>query len=206
MRPLSLAASLLCLLAAIVPADAPRAAGPGPYLALSVVYLRVADTDARMSSVTFETGRAVQGAAGYRFSEWFRGEVELGYGRAGLDRLEGPGFSFDLEGRAEVFAAAVNGFLDLPVSEAVQPYLGGGIGIAHSRVEDAALVTPRGPVELGDDRSTDLLLQGEAGLVVAVTEHLAVVPSYRYLLIDNGGNGIDDTSAHLFRAGLRYSF
>ncbi|MDX6749653.1 porin family protein [Geminicoccaceae bacterium 1502E] len=203
---LALLAATACSLAVTSVSIAASAAEQGPYLSFAAVWLRISDTDADQLSITYDTGFAVQGAGGYRFNEWFRAELELGYGRADVRRLEGPDITLDFEGEGEAFAAAVNGFIDWPLDGTVQPYVGAGIGIAHTRLNDPAILSPRGRIELEDDRSTNLLLQGEVGLSVAITERFAFVPSWRYLRIANGNNGVDDTKAHLFRAGLRYSF
>jgi outer membrane autotransporter protein len=53
---------------------------------------------------------------------------------------------------------------------------------------------------------TDFLWLLEAGVSIAVTDKLSVVPAYRYLQIANGQGGFSDDSAHLFKIGLRYSF
>ncbi|MDF1586761.1 outer membrane protein [Marinimicrococcus flavescens] len=209
MRTTILAGAALAL--ASIPAGPLLASEAGPYVSLSVGYLQLADQDGSAGgenfSNTFDAGYALHGAGGYRFNDWFRAELELGYARSGLDQIDGLlGQSFNIEGHVDVFTAALNAFAEWPVTAMLTPYVGGGIGLAHTDLHDVAVRIGGTKLKGDDDKSTDLLLQGEAGVAVAVAENWDLVPAYRYMWIDNGGSGLDDNTAHLFRVGLRYNF
>lgn len=211
MRTSLLAGTALALVSLAMPGGTLQAAEVGPYVSLSLGYLQLADTDGKVDGEKFKNthnpGYAIQGAGGYRFNEWLRAELELGYQRSSLDDIDGLlGQSFNAEGDIDIFTAAVNGFVEWPVTEMLTPYAGAGIGVAHTDLHDVALRIGGTKVKGDDDTSTDLLLQGEVGVSVAVAENWDLVPAYRYAWIDNGGDGIDDTTSHLFKVGLRYNF
>ncbi|WP_207485945.1 outer membrane protein [Arenibaculum pallidiluteum] len=199
------AASLL----SSAPAFAQVVQKDGFYGSLSAGYLQLRDREGTAEGVSgeleYDAGYAITGAVGYK-SGPFRGELELGYARSGVDTVTGGGLELGADADIDIFTASVNGYYDIQTGTAFTPYLGAGIGLAHSSIDDVT-VSFGGQSETFDgDSSTDLLLQAEAGLSYAVAPNVSVVPAYRFVWINNGGNGIDDDTAHLFKIGVRVGF
>ncbi len=140
----------------------------------------------------FDDGGVTLGAQlGYRWNDHIRTELELSGSAAGIDNSD------------DVLAFGgynLNGFYDfLPPSEAFVPYIGAGIGYAAIELDS----------DNGDQDDAGLLsLHGEVGLTMNVNEHFAIVPSYRYTVIEEDDEGIldDDLTSHAVRVGLRVSF
>ncbi len=138
-----------------------------------------------------DAGLSLGAQIGYRWNDHFRTELEIGGAASGVENSD------------DVIAYGsynLNGFYDfLPPSEAFVPYVGAGIGYAAVALDS----------DNGDQDDSGLLsLHGEVGLAMNVNEHFAIVPSYRYTVIEEDDEGIldDDLASHAVRVGLRVSF
>ncbi len=146
-------------------------------------------------------------AVGYRMSPMWRGELELGHGRIDTDRITGNGSSAGISAELAVTTLTANAFFDIPVSRwGFTPYVGGGIGFAYSEVDSSRTTFGGTTVTRGGNDEIDLVAFGEAGLSFGLQSGLELVPSYRYMWIDSSEDGFDDTTAHIARLGLRYTF
>jgi outer membrane autotransporter protein len=179
------------------------------YVSGSAGYLQFRDNDASVPPGTvtgeYNSGFMINGAAGYKFNFGLRLEGEAGYGRTSVDKfkLNGATIATVSGGDIDIFTGTANAFYDIKTGTSFTPYLGGGIGFAYSDASDATV----SGVRVTGGSSTDFLWLVEAGVSIAVTDRLSVVPAYRYLQIANGqSGGFGDDIAHLFKIGLRYSF
>jgi opacity protein-like surface antigen len=121
----------------------------------------------------------------------------------------------------ERYAETANIFYDLPSVGFVTPYLGAGAGYAEntqtsattlSQFQDTRSATGSifGPTpstsgtaqrQVASSYTQGGLWQVEGGLGLKMTQHLSLVPSYRFSRSFNGA-----TPTHLARLGIRYSF
>jgi len=180
------------------------------------------------SELDTDGGYGAYGALGKYFSRNLRGEVELAYRGRGVDSLPvlagrdvfpAPG-EF---GEVGVLTGMVNVYKDIPLTSRITPYVGGGIGFAHVRLEMdnvaevAANVseTPLNSIDL-DDTDYVTAVQGMAGVTVDVARNLALAVGYRYLqtgeydmegTFNGDANALSgEYSAHEMTAGLRFNF
>lgn len=153
-------------------------------------------------TIDYESGVGVSAAVGANLRGGFRVEGELSYLNAEVDTLTVNGQSVTAAGDVDMVAGAVNAYYDINTRTPFRPYVGGGFGIAHvSRsVQSAAAVT------LDNESDTDIMLQGEVGLGVKITQTFIVTPAYRYTHVFDGEGGIDDSAVHSFRLGARTEF
>jgi outer membrane autotransporter protein len=184
----------------------PGAANAQFYVSGSAGYSQERDVDFSATGLSgkfeFDPGPAFNVAAGYKLPIGLRLEGELGYLRSSFDKASANGIDVPISGDIDAFTATANAFYDINTGTAFTPYIGGGVGIAH---QSASGVTVAGtPVSVGD--ATDFAWLLEGGVSYAFTKSLSVVPSYRFMQIQDGGNGSDNSSFHIFKIGLRYAF
>lgn len=206
MRRLALAALAASLLAAPA-AFAQDKLATGWYGTLSGAYLQPEDSDANNGlSLEFDNGYAIYGAAGYRFPNNFRAEAELGYGNTDLDRVTGRGGSANLNGDIDSYTLTGAVYYDFATGSMFTPYAGVGAGLAHQKLSRVSATINGATLTADGDSSTDLTAFGEAGVSIKIADKFDLVPSYRYQWINDGQDGLDDTTAHVFKLGLRYWF
>lgn len=150
------------------------------------------------NELSLEPGLYLSGAAGMALGNGVRLEVELGYTSFDGDELKAGGTTSDA-GSVEASATIVTlaGYYDIQMGGSISPYVGAGIGLASYEIED-------GGTEISD--GTDPAAFGEAGLNIRMTGNVTIVPSYRFLWIDSGEDGLDDSTAHILKVGARYAF
>lgn len=184
-------------------AGATKAAEYGPYVSGSLGYLGLNDRSAGGSTAKFDDGYAINGAVGYKYGFGLRVEGEFGYGRSRLNALSTGATNAPVSGAdADIFTFTGNAFYDFKTNSRYTPYLGGGLGLAH---QSNGSGSTGGVPFAGSDRD-DFMFLLEAGVSVQLTDNIAVVPSYRYMQINNGSSGNADTTANIFKVGMRYNF
>lgn len=151
-------------------------------------------------SIDFDNGWMFTGAVGYRMGS-FRFEGELGYGETDGGHVKGNGTKVKFGADQSVFTGTVAGYYDVAIA-GFTPYVGAGIGFADVDIDNFTVAGT--PVDGGSN--TDLSMFGEVGVAIPMTKELDLVPSYRYVWINNGGSGVDDSTASLFRVAVRYNF
>lgn len=206
---LTIAAVGAALLAAtaITPAIAQERPRTGSYVGISGGALMPQDTDGPGSSeLQQDSGYAIYGQYGYRFPNQLRLEAELGYGNNDYDRLRAGGTSSSVGGDVDRYSATGAAYYDFDTGTPMGIYLGGGAGVMHQRFDRPT--TTAGGTTLGgnDGNDTDFTAFGEAGLAYRVSSSMEIVPSYRYQWINDGAQGLDDTTMHVARIGLRSWF
>lgn len=206
----TIAAAALLSLGALAAASSP--ANAQVYVSGSLGLLMPQDIDASgtgfAGSAELDNGVGLNVAVGYRFPFNVRVEGEFGYYNSSLNKITvtGVGSTPVSGGDIDLLAGTANAFYDFKTGTMFTPYLGGGIGFVHEKISDSTVTG----VAIAGGSSTEFLWQLEGGVSIDVTPHMAIVPSYRYLHINDGGTfggvTVDDTSAHLFKIGLRYTF
>jgi OOP family OmpA-OmpF porin len=198
---------------------APMAIGTPPVMAqvksgwygqVSAGALWVEDNEGTVNGVPatakYETGFAIWGATGYRFGNGIRTELELGYVRTRIDKIQVLGNSIAIGNEGDLFTGTINGFYDVNTGTFMTPYIGAGIGFAYQKADGATVAFGGQNVRVEGKAETDLTAFGELGIALRASQNTAIVPSYRYQWIDNGGGGFDDNVAHIARIGVRFSF
>lgn len=180
------------------------------YFTMSGGYAAVADNEGSVDGQRVSTESAGGWTAAFAIGRKFgptRLELEASYTRAGLDGIDALGTRFDGDrgGDLDVLSGSVNGFYDFRLGLPVTPYVGAGIGLADATLPAFTVSNGATVGYEGDDR-VSLMALGEAGFSFTLARDIMLVPSYRYTWIDNGTNGLDDTTVHTFKLGIRSDF
>ena len=134
-------------------------------------------------------------SAGYQFSTNVRTELEVGYRDADYG-------SAGVVGDSDLWTTMINAYYDFKNDTRFTPYVGGGIGWAHSRLDGAGF----------DDNENAFAYQLGAGVAFSLSQNVAFTADYRWFDttdFDHSGGGATssaDYTAHEFRAGMRYTF
>lgn len=205
----AVAAALLSTTALAVPAFAQdnNTLKPGSYAGITGGYLMTPDID-RSGGANLErdNGYSISGQYGYRFPNNLRLEAELGYGNIGNDMYHANGGQAGVGGSTDQYSLTGAAYYDIATNTPLTPYVGAGAGLVHQRY-DRPGVTANGSTLGGNDGSaTDFTAFGEAGVAYRVANNLDIVPSYRYQWINDGSQGLDDSTQHVARLGFRSWF
>jgi OOP family OmpA-OmpF porin len=181
----------------------------GFYGQVSAGYLQLEDVSGNINGTSaksaYDAGWSLSGAVGFAFGTGLRTEFELGYGRSSYDSVNIGGTKVGLSGDIDMWSAYEGVYYDFNVV-GVKPYVGGGFGLVHWDAGNVS-ATANGATFTGSGgNGTNFSLFGEAGVAVALTDRIDLVPAVRYIWIDDSSNGIDDDTAWLFKVGLRYRF
>jgi opacity protein-like surface antigen len=190
---------------------------PGAYVETRIGLFKAEDNDARHSNLfgstdadlRFDPGWAVEVATGYYMSDYFRGELALGWRQAEVDDLERNGTALTLdETYIGLFTAMLNGYLELPMIRGFRPFIGAGAGFGYFDVD---IRTVGGTVAANSGDFT-FAWQGLAGVAFHFTPNIAVTGTYSYLGTVNtedftlNGLVLKDYRTHTLMAGIRYFF
>ncbi len=120
------------------------------------------------------SGFTMLGAVGYGFKNNFRLEGEVGY------QTDDSNNEYRINGNrnASVLSFLVNGYYDIPVFGAAQPYVTAGAGIAH--VNTNALSLPDGLPDLPSINETAFAYQIGFGLTIPLSNSIKLDARYRY--------------------------
>lgn len=179
----------------------------GSYAGITGGYLMTPDIDRDGGAhLERDNGYSFAGQYGYRFPNNLRLEGELGYGQIGNDSYHANGGRAGVGGDTDQYSLTGAAYYDIATGTPLTPYLGGGAGIMHQR-HDRPTVTSNGSTLGGNDgNDTDFTAFGEVGVGYQVADGLEIVPSYRYQWINDGAQGLDDSTQHVARLGLRSWF
>jgi len=185
---------------------------PQPYLQGSIGVAVPDDADINGGGISgklkLDSGVDATVALGIHLPFDFRVEGEVGYINADLSKVTVPGVgSTNLSGEARVYTLMGNVYYDFRNVTPFTPYLGGGLGVAHQHLDNVSVGGI--PVSSGGERD-DFAWQLEAGLSFDVLPNLAIVPSYRFLRIENerttNGVTVGNADTNIFKLGLRLTF
>lgn len=144
-------------------------------------------------SIEYEPSLGIGGAVGYRFNDFFRGELEMNYRHREIDQINTNigTFTGDLEfNTLDTMANAyVDGdFFDIPVV----PYIGAGVGSSF---------------KTSGDSDTAFAYQAMAGVNVKIGEKSEIFSGYRYVGTTEFGDNLDaELNSHIIEAGYRHYF
>jgi opacity protein-like surface antigen len=165
------------------------------------------------------SGAAYTVALGRSFGP-LRAEIEGGYRRSRVESASGFGLFVPGTGRVSAWSAMANVYLDPKFSIGIiQPYIGGGVGVADFRARNvSATGLPAGlPVtDIGavSGSKTGFAYQGMAGLGIGLGQNAALTIGYRYFAtpgadidMSTGGKvNIRGLKVHSVDAGVRFAF
>jgi len=157
-------------------------------------------------SADLDTGYAVGGAVGTDLG-LFRLEVEGTWRDNGIDSVTFGGTEFDSDGDLTSWSAMGNLLFDIPVTNQLTAYLGGGLGAAGVGADFGY-----GRTSIDDD-DVVFAWQGIAGVSYAFTPSTEAYVEYRYFTAEDpelgsGSNAIefDSYESHSILAGVRIHF
>jgi opacity protein-like surface antigen len=179
----------------------------GSYAGITGGYLMPQDTDRSGGGyLERDQGYGISAQYGHRFRNNLRLEGDLGYGNIDNERYHANGGSAGVGGDTDQYSLTGAAYYDIATGTPLTPYFGGGAGIVHQR-HDRPGVTSNGSTLGGNDGSaTDFTAFGEAGVAYRLSDGLEIVPSYRYQWINDGAQGLDDSTQHVARVGFRSWF
>lgn len=166
----------------------------------------------------------VGGGAGYRFNDYLRADVTIGY-RGGYDidaSQSVSGSTFAVNGDVSSLTGMVNAYVDVAKFGMFRPYVGGGIGVSRNKVSNLSASYLGVTGSVNDHSETSFAWQASAGVGVEVAPNVTVDVGYRYVDLGSmktgdtvtiggtsfGGAGSSDGDlrAHELQIGLRYNF
>ena len=192
-----------------------------PYLGLRGSFAEVEDSSAESALTNFDIGYnngfGASASLGVRMPHGLRAEAEVMFQSADVesftitkDLINLPpltGDAFIATGEAEVIAPMANIYYDLTLPDLmVRPYVGAGIGGAHLNLN-----AENGPLIINiDDDNWAFAWQLMAGVVLPVSEQVALTAGYRYfstnemaLTDDFGTEYTTQYQSHNFDIGLQ---
>ncbi|WP_341898835.1 porin family protein [Ferrovibrio terrae] len=208
----ALAATLLSTTALALPAfaqDKPDTTTlkPGAYAGFTGGYLMTPDTDRDGGAhLERDNGYSFAGQYGYRLPNNLRLEAELGYGSIDNDSYHANGGRTGVRGDTDQYSLTGAAYYDIATGTPLTPYAGAGAGLMHQRFDRPAATANGSTLPGNSDSSTDLTAFGEVGVGYKLASSLEIVPSYRYQWINDGANGLDDSTQHVARLGFRSWF
>jgi opacity protein-like surface antigen len=169
-------------------------------------------------TTTYDPGYTANVAVGYDLGQAFgmfggRAEVEIGMLRTDVKSHATPVATFsgpNALGHADSLYGLVNAYVDAHVG-VFKPYLGVGLGLAHTRLRNHGVNAP-GTVIALDDGGFSFAWQASAGVGLQIEEGVTLDVGYRYLRMEQvglrAGTIGNDVSVgnHQISVGLRYGF
>jgi opacity protein-like surface antigen len=154
------------------------------------------------AEVELEDGFMAGLAFGAHFNEWARAEVEVSghWHDAGGDAqltTDAPTVAavtaaYALDGDEHALFLLANLWIDLPISEIVRPYIGGGIGFGRLDVDITGETAGAVTADIIDDADWGFAFQLGGGVAFGLTENIAVDVGYRYKRINDADFEFDD--------------
>jgi outer membrane protein OmpA-like peptidoglycan-associated protein/outer membrane protein W len=181
----------------------------GLYLSLGggVNWTQDSDLDGLGRTADFDTGWLGTLAAGYRYGNNLRTEIELGYRANDLDSVSGIGSS---TGDVTAWSGMLNVLYDFPTGTAWRPYLGAGLGAARVNADGNPITAGSDSV---DDSDVAFAYQAIAGIGYNFTPNAELFLDYRYFATEDldlrtraGTNFEGEYANHAVMIGLRWTF
>ena len=143
--------------------------------------------------------------AGYHFTDYFRGELNVGF--LSNDKYDWTDGTDSIRAESNIWSGMANAYADLGTIAGFTPYVGGGVGLLYSsrKVEDT--------FQALSDRETQYALAYSLGAGVAyqVAQNTSIDVGYQYLSAPSleyfdipSGNMKKGLDFHQVRVGLRY--
>ena len=144
-------------------------------------------------SVDHEYGYDVDGIIGYDFGS-FRMEAEVGYREARVESYtsstttgrggtlgNAPGGTFGASGKTSALSFMLNGLLDFGDDDAINGFVGGGVGVARVKHSDYRITTAGNFL---NDSDTGFAYQAIAGVRAPLSDNVDVGLKYRFFNVD----------------------
>ncbi len=211
------------LLAAAPAAAQTAQQATGKYLEINLAGAFNADSDIKDykkangssldSSIVFNESAVFDGALGYDFG-LFRIDGSIGYQKAELDKVHEAGVIYPSPGSISVLTLMGSGYIDIPTSSAIKPFIGAGAGLA--RLDFSVSGAP--VTFTSDDSSTVFAYHFTVGTMYQINPQLSLGMSYRYLGTSEGSFDAFSPSqnisekmklgfgSHQIRFGVRFGF
>jgi len=125
-------------------------------------------------SAHFDLGWGIVGAAGYKWNNGLRAELELGYRRADPHLLDGAVVS----GSTETTSVMGNLLYDINTRAGITPYFGGGVGMGEQHWDNVHDATYANSAHM---RDTGFQWQAIGGVAMPVDRHFSLFAEYRYI-------------------------
>lgn len=175
------------------------------------------DTDAATSTfddkVKYKSGFTGELGAGYDFG-MFRIEQTAGYMSLKAKGLSGDDFSGD--GRNKAMVVSLGAYVDIPTGSMIEPYVGGGAGIARVDASLGRSDDLLGTASSYAGKDWGLLWHVDAGVGIKVAPNVTVEVGGRYTQISGlKFDGVSDGSSAVYKptmrtlsgtVGIRYKF
>lgn len=151
-----------------------------------VIVNDLGSSDKLRMRLDLNTGYAVGGAIGYKFSRFIRLEAEAAYRANTYNQMVVEAVQIPISGGIKTVSAMVNGLIDLPfLCSSLTPYCGLGLGESwtHTNMTVEPIFTPE-VVIIFDKlvmKNFSLAYQGIAGLSYDIGPKLQAAIEYRYL-------------------------
>jgi opacity protein-like surface antigen len=143
------------------------------------------------TKVKFDPGFRAGVTGGYQLTDWFAGEVELGFMENRIDSITGADRVHDAWFANVPFL--VNGKLQYPNSSPLTPYIGAGVGFSEALI-DVDQIDLGGTSLHGDMNDTVFAWQAFAGLRYRINDQMGLSVEYRYFAADSASFQPDFTS------------
>jgi OmpA-OmpF porin, OOP family len=143
------------------------------------------------TKVKFDPGFRAGATGGYQFTDWFAGEVEVGYLENRIDSITGADRVHNAWFGNVPFL--VNGKLQYPNRSPLTPYIGAGVGFSEAII-NVGRIDIGGTSLHGDVNDTVFAYQAFAGLRYSLNERMGLSLEYRYFAADGANWQADFTS------------
>jgi opacity protein-like surface antigen len=194
------AASMLLALAPIAQADefdiGHEPQGWGWYLSVFGGLSLPGDVDVSWSNgftafdaeIELDDGFMAAIAVGAQVNDWIRGDVELSGHRHGVGESLSWNFystggygswTAELEGDVNALFLLANLWVDLPLGDALRPYVGGGVGVGRLDA-DLTLMNAGNDYTFLDEADWGFAFQLGAGVAFDITPNIALDVGYRF--------------------------
>jgi opacity protein-like surface antigen len=154
--------------------------------------------------LTADPGFAVSGAAGFKFGNGLRTDIEIAYRQNDLDKISVGGFgltvSADVGGALRSLAVLANAYYDVPLKIRPIPYFGAGIGGARINLDSDDLAT--------DETDSVLAYQLTGGVKFPIASRMSIRVAYKFFATTDAKFGTTEGNymTHNVEAGLTYNF
>ncbi|UAL12452.1 outer membrane protein [Caulobacter segnis] len=127
----------------------------------------------------YKTGFTGQIGAGYDFGR-FRIEQTLGYGKNELNAKDLTSSGFNGEGSTKSLSMTLAGYVDIPVTARIVPYVGGGVGAARVQTELTGSRIGSGQTSGFEGKDWGLMWHADAGIGVRMAPKTTLEVGVRY--------------------------
>ena len=119
---------------------------------------------------------------------------------------------FGVKSNVQTFDFMASLLYDLPLGTRIQPFVGGGVGVAHIMADNEFLTG--GTTDIGDSNSTNFAWQLQGGVKYPLDDSMKLRVDYRYIDMGDfdttatpgGQNFTADVASHDVRIGVTWDF